>query len=508
KSSSGARTEPFNQLGQGARLVFGSQVNRRFVYGVALLGPTMTLSVFSRSGRMTSVAFDVHEKPQLFLRVAIGILFLDHTCLGFDPNISLTDNGKTIVVKDKTYQIVIRDGRTFVIKDSWVDESRINKEWELLELANDVEGMARLEEYELVKVNALAGADHGVEIRSHVRLVLSTFGSPIHEFKNKRELLGAFIDVTKAHKLLYEEKKILHRDISLRNILLAEIDNVLTITRRHGLLIDLDYAIKMGDEYPVSAKGERTGTGPFMAYEVLTDPYVEHDARHDIESLFYAFCWICVTIAGPNRPRRRKYFEVGRPKIFAWSSQPRETFEAIGERKQSSVSTRPIFEKGVLKDFHPYFDDLRECERRLRTLIFPYDFPNNAATHDAFLKILEDAYDSLPVGNEDVDGTAGDGTPGCGSPDDDDRTNPLYAEFLTRVADVSTRQSESLKRRKDDLDYEEATEDLFDDGVPPGSQNLPASIGSLRGSDRLASSKINSSRSSNKRSRVEPHSHR
>lgn len=57
-----------------------------------------------------------------------------------------------------------------------------------------------------------------------------------------------------------------------------------------GRLIDFDLAKELGS-IP-SGASHRTGTMQFMAIEVLQGN--GHTYRHDLESFFYVFLWMCI----------------------------------------------------------------------------------------------------------------------------------------------------------------------------------------------------------------------
>lgn len=94
------------------------------------------------------------------------------------------------------------------------------------------------------------------------------------------------------HKWLVDVPKILHRDISLNN-LMFRYDN----GKKIGVLSDFDLA---NDESVVPKQGDatvvnmfRTGTQPFMALDLI-DPKqaaTRHLPRHDLESFFYVLIW-------------------------------------------------------------------------------------------------------------------------------------------------------------------------------------------------------------------------
>lgn len=72
------------QLGTYMRDVFVTQPTRRFVHGFTLLGSTMELWGFDRSGPYSSGVFDIHKKPELFIRAIAGYTMMSDEELGLD----------------------------------------------------------------------------------------------------------------------------------------------------------------------------------------------------------------------------------------------------------------------------------------------------------------------------------------------------------------------------------------------------------------------------------------
>ena len=81
------------------------------------------------------------------------------------------------------------------------------------------------------------------------------------------------------------KKQIRHRDISMSNIMYyREGEEVVAV------LIDFDLATYPPfDKDPTS--GHRTGTAPFMAYELLNDSKCEHALQYDLESCIHCIFW-------------------------------------------------------------------------------------------------------------------------------------------------------------------------------------------------------------------------
>ncbi|KAL0631022.1 hypothetical protein Q9L58_010124 [Maublancomyces gigas] len=122
--------------------------------------------------------------------------------------------------------------------------------------------------------------------RVHTRLI-TTKGRSITKFRSNRELLLALHDAIKGHRSLFRHG-ILHRDISVNNVMITlghRIDGF------QGFLIDLDLAHRMDDNTDTTTH-HRTGTMEFMAIGALSAE--SHTYRHDLESFFYVFLWLCI----------------------------------------------------------------------------------------------------------------------------------------------------------------------------------------------------------------------
>jgi len=203
---------------------------------------------------------------------------------------------------------------------------------------------------------------------------MSPFGMKIENFKSLKGLMRAFSDVVHAIRILCRDR-ILHRDVSFRNILLHEHKGVL-----RGLLIDYDYAVSL-DRVFSDTIGERTGTLPFMAIDRLRAvPKFLHSYFHDLESLFYVLCWICTLYAGPC-DKKRTFFKVTFPyrgtTIAVWNGDisGQNTMVAICNSK-IAFALAPDGLENTIKQFSEYFRPIEECLELLRELLFVSAFGN------------------------------------------------------------------------------------------------------------------------------------
>lgn len=157
------------QLGRYMRDVFSIQPTRRFVHGFTLLGTTMELWVFDRSGPYSSGPFDIHEEPEQFIRAIAGYAMMSDEELGLDTFVERIGGDRFItIMEDATaketklqleqnpfviQRVIVCRGTNChrskdlekVVKFSWTSDKR-PPESKLLRLACErgVDGVARL----------------------------------------------------------------------------------------------------------------------------------------------------------------------------------------------------------------------------------------------------------------------------------------------------------------------------------------------------------------------------
>jgi len=189
-------------------------------------------------------------------------------------------------------------------------------------------------------------------------LVISPAGRAIHKYESPLELLGALRDAIKAHRSLYLQGNILHRDISENNIIITDPKK----TGVMGMLIDLDLAKELDSGR--SGARCRTGTMEFMAIEVLLG--ISHTYRHDLESFFYVLIWQCARRGWEflNKPT-----DQSRSKLRAWYTG---NYEDIANAKLGHMIKAENKGFGfILREFPPKFDCIKPLCRELRGILFP-----------------------------------------------------------------------------------------------------------------------------------------
>ncbi|KAH9932195.1 uncharacterized protein B0H18DRAFT_49889 [Fomitopsis serialis] len=129
----------------------------------------------------------------------------------------------------------------------------------------------------------------------HYRLVVKEIGRPLEEHENALYLVGALLDALQAHQQAWVQVKIMHRDMSPRNILLfAYIDEEGTVFHI-GVLIDWDLC-KHEDYLGTAMNVGRSGTWPFMSAGLLRNPTKRHEVADDLESVVHILGWTCLRL--------------------------------------------------------------------------------------------------------------------------------------------------------------------------------------------------------------------
>jgi len=210
-----------------------------------------------------------------------------------------------------------------------------------------------------------------------------------------------YAHVGSVHRWLYDVAGILHRDLSMNNIMYRIVEG-----KVHGVLTDYDlssWTASLNSDYTKTSQ-QRTGTPPFMAQGLLDGTEALHLYRHDVESLFYIMLILAThyDIHAPTKEgdggvrMRQELKELKELPYQAWFNQP--SYKALAHSKQAL-----LFKSGHL-NLSPSFEDFRGW---LLKLLRSFSHGFTAKQQQQFL--LEDQMES---GNEDVPATFDDETLG------------------------------------------------------------------------------------------------
>ncbi|KAK3384287.1 hypothetical protein B0T24DRAFT_516412, partial [Lasiosphaeria ovina] len=203
-----------------------------------------------------------------------------------------------------------------------------------------------------------AGGD-ALSNRVHRRVILRDYGKPIYKASSRSALLAALEGCIEGHESLRRKAGLLHRDISINNLMINEDDDNLSWP---SFLIDLDLAVKEQREGTSGAKG-KTGTRAFMAIGALLGE--QHSFMHDLESFFWVLFWICIHYTGPDKSRPITEFD-------KWNYVDTEE---LAKLKLGTVAKESLFMKTMTDNFTPYYEPLIPLLNRLRKIVFPKGGP-------------------------------------------------------------------------------------------------------------------------------------
>ncbi|KIJ52412.1 hypothetical protein M422DRAFT_776073 [Sphaerobolus stellatus SS14] len=285
--------------------------------------------MFDRSGATFSPSFDFHKDPDLFCKLIYVLGGTDIQAIGFDetifwmvkifPTYGLCNHQDAEGHPGTLCWLVHKatdENAQYVIKDAWVSPDLPGKESEgsLLCLASQkgvIKGIPTFIHAEelrhepqrkpvldsILKNRRIAEPleEHMKLQRVHCRLVMKSHGKLLSDFASRKELLLAFHDAVLAHRNLYQIAGILHRDISIRNILI----NPEGEEGNRGILIDLDNAVRVGDKSEYATQ-TNVGTYRFMSTNVLIRN-LQQIYIDDLESFYYVLCWIMCRYEEPGQ---------------------------------------------------------------------------------------------------------------------------------------------------------------------------------------------------------------
>ncbi|KAJ2808074.1 hypothetical protein H4R21_000228 [Coemansia helicoidea] len=403
KYSQNGQTDAYEQLARYSRNIYGSQPHRRFLWGLTVCGTLVRACLLGNDKIYASKAVDVSEpvgREQL-VGLFVNWSLCESTRVGYDPTMWRDDNGEwTIKVFQngtphvysglemvfQSYSLLGRRTRCFVgttkaggaekevfIKDCWPrvlkdsagsprDEvaflrhihdtlgadANLAGKYPMLEVAGLVQvpgrGPADVDDTTTAAMADLVMSDtappDAMPLREHKRIAMSPVGEPLQTVDSPDELIVAVCDAMEAHTEIVRRCGILHRDISINNILVRRTGDMVG-----GMLIDFDNAIRLDVEH-VAAQPDGTGTLPFMSVGNLEESQVKLTALDDWESCIYALCW--QGASGVNDDDQERPRDKPLKQILKWRNGSKAD---IATDKRAHMSSTSLFENHILAEF-------------------------------------------------------------------------------------------------------------------------------------------------------------
>jgi len=174
------------------------------------------------------------------------------------------------------------------------------------------------------------------------------------------------------HRWLYVHAGILHRDLSLNNIMYRIIKEIneagVTEERVCGVLTDFDLASwtnTLTRDYTKTSQ-QRTGTPPYMAHRLLDGTDALHLYRHEVESLFYIMLILAAHYEFKTPEEGKKgglRTRDGELPYQRWFNQP--LYNDLSSFKQTFLSDLEHLDLSpAFEDFRGWLEDLHLAFRR------------------------------------------------------------------------------------------------------------------------------------------------
>ncbi|KAH9903267.1 hypothetical protein C8Q73DRAFT_785869 [Cubamyces lactineus] len=219
---------------------------------------------------------------------------------------------------------VIRDTIVF-IKDYWRAElaDHLSEYDVYLELSNDGNnpckfvptllggGDVRMDRRDSTQKTLSGRFTTPLPVRVHVRLVMKEVCRRLQSFSDWRELVSVVRDALRAHQSAWEDHGILHRDLSVGNILIYEKPAV-PKPEIIGLLSDWDLAKeKKFVLHPNASQPSRSGTWQFLSGALTIYRSKPHVLSDDLESVMHILNWLALKHL-PNADTANRHLLAGR----------------------------------------------------------------------------------------------------------------------------------------------------------------------------------------------------
>ncbi|KAF5392059.1 hypothetical protein D9757_003295 [Collybiopsis confluens] len=118
----------------------------------------------------------------------------------------------------------------------------------------------------------------------------------LEELDDVKDFAQVYFDILQIHRWLVEKPRILHRDLSMSNVMFRRNADRQVL----GVLNDFDLSTSVRTKG--ASSDSRTGTKPFMASDLLDREWERgHMYRHDLESLFYIMLIQCCLYSSPSQ---------------------------------------------------------------------------------------------------------------------------------------------------------------------------------------------------------------
>ncbi|KAJ2656561.1 hypothetical protein IWW48_004979 [Coemansia sp. RSA 1200] len=196
---------------------------------------------------------------------------------------------------------------------------------------------------------------------------MSPVGHYLSTVHNEEELVLTVADAMKCHNTILTKCRLLHRDISVNNILVVREFEGRSVRRPvKGLLIDYDHAISIDKEF--SGCATRSGTLPFMSIHNLMGHDSKRTALDDWESLLYLICWQA-TFGINNADRKNVKADKVVAEVLKWRDGD---MVDIANEKRKQMHSLDTFKSTILAGFQDQYVLLKMVAVALYEALFQH----------------------------------------------------------------------------------------------------------------------------------------
>ncbi|KAK0430247.1 hypothetical protein EV421DRAFT_2041947 [Armillaria borealis] len=190
-----------------------------------------------------------------------------------------------------------------------------------------------------------------------LRITVSERLFPLDTLTDVKEIGQVFLDILQCHRWLFDHPKILHRDISMSNVMYR---------RRSGQVCGVLNDFDLSSFYSLleSSSLHRTGTAPYMARDLLEPADVGHLYRHDLEALFYVLMMLCcrfeIVLSDKKPVMQELNVEQGQQKPFADWFNRSVTWNMLSDMKAGFLASDTTIPTSTsFTAFLPWLQDIR-----------------------------------------------------------------------------------------------------------------------------------------------------
>ncbi|CDO69599.1 hypothetical protein BN946_scf184875.g2 [Trametes cinnabarina] len=133
-----------------------------------------------------------------------------------------------------------------------------------------------------------------MKTHQHYRLVVKEVGIPLQEFPSGRVLVRVIADAIAAHEDAYNKAEVMHRDVSIGNILIIPPNAKQGKKEYQGLLTDWELSKRRSDENAEPRHPDRTGTWQFMSVHTLSKPEAQVQIADELESFLHIMIYCAI----------------------------------------------------------------------------------------------------------------------------------------------------------------------------------------------------------------------